>query len=62
MNVIWLMIAFTLILVTTFVAGYIWAVRHGQFDDLVTPAHRILLEDQETETTQAHQSQKGSHS
>ncbi len=62
MSVLWLMITFTLVLVTTFVAGYIWAVRHGQFDDLVTPAHRILLDDDELQTTNENQSKKGSHS
>lgn len=34
-------------IVGTFVAGFIWATRTGQFDDLETPAHRVLLEDSE---------------
>jgi cbb3-type cytochrome oxidase maturation protein len=29
------------------VAGFIWAVRRGQFDDLETPAVRILHDDEE---------------
>jgi len=60
MSVLWLMITFTLILVGAFVAAYIWAVKHGQFDDLVTPAHRILLDDNQENTTLETQSQKGS--
>ena len=29
------------------VAVFIWAVRSGQFDDLETPAHRVLHEDED---------------
>lgn len=28
-----------------FLAAFVWAVRTGQFDDTVSPAHRILFED-----------------
>lgn len=44
MNVIWLMIGVTLLLILGFVIAYFWAVQNGQFDDLETPAHRMLLE------------------
>jgi cbb3-type cytochrome oxidase maturation protein len=27
------------------IAGAIWAVRHGQYDDLETPALRVLSDD-----------------
>ncbi|MBU0509120.1 cbb3-type cytochrome oxidase assembly protein CcoS [bacterium] len=45
MNIIYLLIPLALFLVFVFVALYLWAVRRGQFDDLDTPAHRMLLED-----------------
>jgi len=27
------------------VAAFVWAVRHGQLDDLDTPQHRMLLDE-----------------
>lgn len=37
--------------------AYLWSVRSGQFDDLETPAHRILFDD-EPEPKSAPQSVK----
>jgi cbb3-type cytochrome oxidase maturation protein len=37
----------SLLLVAFFVGAFIYAVRRDQFDDLVTPAHRILLDDED---------------
>ena len=45
MNVLLFMIPFALVLGFGFVAVFLMAVRRGQFDDLETPAHRILKED-----------------
>ena len=39
------MISIALILSFSFVMSYLWASSHGQFDDLETPAHRILKDD-----------------
>jgi cbb3-type cytochrome oxidase maturation protein len=36
-----------LLLALLFLALFIWSVRSGQMDDLETPAHRILGEDEE---------------
>ena len=49
MNVLWITIPVTLLLVGFFVGAYIFAVRRNQFDDLVTPAYRMLLDDQDHE-------------
>jgi cbb3-type cytochrome oxidase maturation protein len=38
---------FALLLALIFLAAFIWSVRSGQMDDLETPAHRILGEDEE---------------
>jgi|GEM_PF-1433871 len=39
------MVSLALGLAITFIVSYIWAMRDGQFDDLETPAHRILKDD-----------------
>ena len=53
MNALAITIPVTLFLVAVFVAAFIYAARHDQFEDLVTPAHRILLdEDDKPITTQ----------
>lgn len=45
MNVLLILIPVTLVLVGIAVATFFWAVNKGQFDDLDTPALRILEED-----------------
>ena len=45
MNLLLLTIPVSLLLAAVFVAAFIMAVRRDQFDDLVTPAHRMLIDD-----------------
>ncbi len=45
MNILFLMIPVTLILAAGFVTSFLWATQTGQFDDLDTPAHRMLHEE-----------------
>lgn len=45
MNIIFLMIPMALAFAGCFVAAFLWASSKGQFDDLETPAMRILIED-----------------
>jgi cbb3-type cytochrome oxidase maturation protein len=45
MNVIYLLLPLALLLAFVFVALYLWAAKHDQFEDLDTPAKRILLDD-----------------
>lgn len=45
MSVLYLVLPLALILVAGALAAYAWAARTGQFDDLETPAWRILFED-----------------
>ncbi len=47
MNIITLMIPMALVLGIGFVAAFIWATSKGQFDDLETPAHRMLSDENE---------------
>ncbi|MFS4457712.1 cbb3-type cytochrome oxidase assembly protein CcoS [Bdellovibrio sp. HCB2-146] len=42
MNILSLMIPMALLLGIGFVGAFLWATSKGQFDDLETPAHRIL--------------------
>lgn len=46
MNILYLMIPLSLVLGGGFLFAFIWTVKSGQVDDLVTPAHR-MLEDKE---------------
>lgn len=45
MDVLYLLIPVSLVLVVAIVAVFLWAIRSGQFDDLEGPAHRILMDD-----------------
>ncbi len=51
MEVIFLLIAISVIAAVGFLGAFLWAVRSGQYDDDKTPAMRILFDDkQSTET------------
>ena len=45
MSVIVILILASLALALSFLAGFIWAVKSGQFDDTHTPSMRILSDD-----------------
>jgi len=45
MSVILILILASLAVALAFLAGFIWAVKSGQFEDTCTPAMRILSED-----------------
>ncbi len=47
MESLYLLIPVALVLVVVIVAGFLWAVRSGQFDDLEGPAWSILMDDDE---------------
>lgn len=47
MNVIVILLAASFFLALCFLGAFIWSVRKGQFDDPVTPAMRILTDDDE---------------
>jgi cbb3-type cytochrome oxidase maturation protein len=44
-DVIYLLIPISLVLVGAMVWAFLWAVRSGQFDDLERAGHQILMED-----------------
>ena len=43
----YVMIGLSLLMAIGFLAAFIWSIRTGQQDDLVTPSMRILLEEKE---------------
>jgi cbb3-type cytochrome oxidase maturation protein len=45
MEIMPFLIPIALILATFFIGGFIWMTKKGQYDDLETPRHRMLLED-----------------
>ena len=45
MEILYLLIPLSLVLVGIIVWVFLWAVRSGQFDDLEGPAHEILMDD-----------------
>ena len=47
MHVIVILLGVSLSLAILFLSAFIWSVRKGQFDDAVTPALRILTEEDE---------------
>lgn len=55
MEILYLLIPLSLMLLGFIVWIFMWAIGSGQFDDLEGPAHRILLDD---ETPIAHSEQK----
>jgi len=45
MEILYLLIPLSLVLVGIIIWIFLWAVRSGQFDDLEGPAHQILMDD-----------------
>ncbi len=46
MSVIVILILASLSLALAFLAGFIWAVRSGQYEDTFTPSMRVLAEEE----------------
>jgi cbb3-type cytochrome oxidase maturation protein len=45
MSVVIVLILASLVVGLVFVGAFVWAVRGGQYDDTLTPAMRVLLDD-----------------
>ena len=46
MSVLYIVLPLALIIASGAVAAFVWMVRQGGLDDLETPAHRILHDDE----------------
>lgn len=49
MEILYLLIPLSVVLVFAIGGVFWWALRSGQFDDLEGPAHRILMDDEDGE-------------
>lgn len=45
MEVMYMLIAFSLLIASGFLLAFMWAVRNGQYDDRYTPSVRMLMDD-----------------
>ncbi len=50
MNLVYLILPIALLIAAGFVTAFVWATRRGQFDDMDTPAMRLLGEDSEVDS------------
>lgn len=48
MSVLWIVLPLAIVLAAIAVAAFLWVVRSGQFDDLDSPAWRMVLDDDDT--------------
>lgn len=46
MEILYLLVPLSLVLVVVIAGVFFWAVRSGQFEDLEGPAYRVLLDDE----------------
>lgn len=46
MSILFLLVPLALALAGAAACGFVWAVRAGEFEDLETPALRVLLDDE----------------
>ena len=56
MSVVLILILASLGVAVAFLGGFVWAVRSGQYEDTLTPAMRMLLDDA---TTKKHLQKNG---
>ena len=59
MNIIFLTLGVSILIAIVFLAAFIWAAGKGQYDDLETPSHRMLLREQ-AENSWTHSSKRKS--
>jgi cbb3-type cytochrome oxidase maturation protein len=57
-NIIFLLIPVSLILIAIIAVVFFWAVKSGQYDDLEAPRHRILMDDDDTRQARENESGK----
>jgi len=45
MNIVFVLVPLAMLLLAVAIGAFVWAVRNGQFDDLESPATRILYDE-----------------
>jgi cbb3-type cytochrome oxidase maturation protein len=53
MEIVFMLIGFSLLMALIFLGAFFWAVRSGQYDDDITPAMRILFDDKQKDLKHA---------
>ncbi|MCU0840832.1 MAG: cbb3-type cytochrome oxidase assembly protein CcoS [Thiobacillaceae bacterium] len=53
MDILYLLIPMSVVLVAVIALVFLWAVKSGQFEDMEGPAHRILMDDDDMPNTGA---------
>ena len=49
MEILYLLIPLSVVLVFAIGVAFWWSLRNGQFDDLEGPAHRVLMDDDDVD-------------
>lgn len=52
MNMIYMLLGFSIVLALIFLMAFLWASKSGQNDDLYTPSVRMLFDDEPKEETE----------
>jgi cbb3-type cytochrome oxidase maturation protein len=58
MEVIYMLIGFSLLVALIFLGLFFWAVKTGQFDDQHTPSMRVLFDDKKSTSKKSINNQK----
>lgn len=53
MDIIYVLVPLSIVLIGIATLVFFWAVRSGQFDDMDSPAHKILFDDDEHDSLSA---------
>ncbi|MDH3513608.1 MAG: cbb3-type cytochrome oxidase assembly protein CcoS [Gammaproteobacteria bacterium] len=48
MEILYLLVPLAVIIAGVIVWAFLWSIRSGQFDDLEGPAHRILMDEEDS--------------
>jgi len=59
MDILYLLIPLSVVIVFLIGAGFWWSLRSGQFDDLDGPGYRILMDDDRAHDAAADEATKG---
>jgi cbb3-type cytochrome oxidase maturation protein len=60
MDVLYLLIPISLVMIGLILGVFLWAIKSGQFDDLEGPAHEILMDNDEVTSAVANQEKMAS--
>jgi cbb3-type cytochrome oxidase maturation protein len=49
MNILYFLVGCSVVMALIFLGAFVWSLKNGQHDDMVTPAVRMLFDDDESE-------------